>query len=112
MDSPIFSLFADMVNAYETNSGELRFKHSLESRQISTSNLCNLLKELHDELSKMDQHTVVISSLSRVKKELYSLISHKDKYVKILVACCIADVLKLHVPDAPYNSQQLRVFNG
>ncbi|KAF9970143.1 hypothetical protein BGZ73_007253 [Actinomortierella ambigua] len=37
-----------------------------------------------------------------------SLIRHKDRGVKIYVACCIADLLRLYAPDAPYNPKHLR----
>lgn len=37
----------------------------------------------------------------------HSLFSSKDKGVKILTCCCIADILRLFAPEAPYSSEQL-----
>lgn len=52
-----------------------------------------------------------ISSLESVMQELCSgvVIGHKDKGVKSLVACCLADLLRLYAPHAPFNPKQLEV---
>ncbi|KNC98061.1 uncharacterized protein SPPG_09381 [Spizellomyces punctatus DAOM BR117] len=80
------------------------------SKQVSTSELVNRLKKVHNDLSRMDQEDVDTQSLKTVQKDLISpsLMSHKDKAVKILTACCLADILRLFAPDAPYNQNQLR----
>ena len=59
----------------------------------------------------MEQDSVDTQSLLAVKKVLVSehLLFHKDKMTKILVACCLADILRLFAPDAPYNENELRV---
>lgn len=37
---------------------------------------------------------------------------HRDKTVRLLVACCLANVLRLYAPDPPYDAEDLgRVFN-
>jgi sister-chromatid-cohesion protein PDS5 len=95
---------------FGTTDGRLQFNQSLVTKSLTTPMLCSRLKELHEELSKLDQQLVVKDSLSSVKKELYTLISHKDRYVKILVACCISDILRLYAPDAPFNTSQLKVY--
>jgi sister-chromatid-cohesion protein PDS5 len=66
---------------------------------------------LHEELKRLDQDCVDVASLNTVKTELVmpSLVQHKDKGVKSLVACCLADILRLYAPDAPYNDEELRV---
>lgn len=38
-----------------------------------------------------------------------SLIKHKDKAVRVLVACSIANILRLFAPDAPYSMEQFEV---
>lgn len=38
------------------------------------------------------------------------LIKHKDKEVKVLTACCLADIIRVFAPDAPYSDDQLKVF--
>ena len=37
------------------------------------------------------------------------LIKHKDRAVRVLVACCIANILRLFAPDAPYSVEQFEV---
>ncbi|KAJ3163478.1 hypothetical protein HDU86_000057 [Geranomyces michiganensis] len=67
-------------------------------------------QKLHDDLAKMEQETVDLQSLMTVQKDLRapSLISHRDKGVKALTACCLAEILRLFAPDAPYSQNQLR----
>ncbi|CAG8556181.1 7930_t:CDS:10 [Paraglomus brasilianum] len=91
----------------------LRFKQKLVSgmsKQIATTELVKRLKTLHEELKKIDQEEVDTDSLASVTKELIneSLTGHKDKSVKAYVAACLADVLRLHAPDAPYTDGELR----
>lgn len=59
----------------------------------------------------MDQEEVDTDSLADVTKDLVNptLREHNDKGVRALVACCIADLLRLYAPDAPYNDRELRV---
>lgn len=80
---------------------------------IPTSDLLKRLKALHTELKVMEQENTDIATLSAVSQELISasLLNHKDKGVKSLVACCLADLLRLYAPDAPFTSaQQNQVF--
>ena len=51
------------------------------------------------------------TSLDAVKKELIGpgLLLGKDRGVKAHVACCLADLLRLYAPDAPYTSRELSV---
>jgi sister-chromatid-cohesion protein PDS5 len=86
----------------------LQFNLSLVSKTITTAVLCSRLQELQQELSKLDQQYIVRDSLATVKKELLTLIQHKDKYVRILVACCLSDILRLYAPDAPFTPNQLK----
>lgn len=59
----------------------------------------------------MDQETVDLPSLSGVKKDLIStsVMLHKDRGVKAYAACCMADLLRLYAPDAPYTAAELKV---
>ncbi|KAF9151558.1 hypothetical protein BG015_006528 [Linnemannia schmuckeri] len=89
----------------------------LQFRQKLTGNVSELhkkLKELQAELKDLEQETVDIKSLSSVTKQLIdsSIVNHKDKGVRIYAACCIADMLRLYAPDAPYNNTQLKVIFG
>ena len=38
------------------------------------------------------------------------LINHKDKDIKVCLACCLADILRIYAPEAPYNEEQLKVY--
>ena len=68
------------------------------------------LKALHTELAEMDQENADVNSLASVRKELIStsLLLHKDRGVKAYTACCLADLLRLYAPDAPYTQAELR----
>ncbi|KDN48299.1 hypothetical protein RSAG8_02891, partial [Rhizoctonia solani AG-8 WAC10335] len=65
---------------------------------------------LHSELAAMDQDNVDTNTLQGVRKELISatILLHKDKGVRALAACCIADLLRLYAPDAPYTAPELK----
>lgn len=75
------------------------------------------------ELASLDQEHVDLSSLTAVRQELVNnaILLHKDRGVKSYAACCLADILRLYAPDAPYTQSQLRdifqfffrqLFNG
>ena len=70
-----------------------------------------ILQTLHSELSMMDQDTVDTKSLATVSRDLISqqIMLHRDKGVKAYAACCLADLLRLYAPDAPYTAHELKV---
>jgi len=80
-------------------------------KPLNIQTLLKRLKALHEELEKLEQEQVEVSSLLDTAKELCSpnLIGHKDATVRSFVASCLADMLRLHAPDAPYNLNQLKV---
>lgn len=51
-------------------------------------------------------------SLATVTKELIhkSIITHSNKTVKALAACCLADIIRLHAPTCPYDGDELKVI--
>lgn len=92
----------------------LKFKEQLSwkaGKQIPVTTLIKRLKTLSQELKELDQEDVDRDSLNRAAKELClpGLLSHKDKGVKAYTACCLADMLRLYAPDAPYTLNQLKV---
>ena len=89
---------------------KLKFSEKLVGKGHSTDALLKKLKVLHTELAELDQENVDTKSLTPVCKELIStpILLHKDKGVKAYAACCIADLLRLYAPDAPYTAQDLR----
>jgi sister chromatid cohesion protein PDS5 len=80
-------------------------------RAIATAELLRRLEKLATELRDMEQGEVDKDSVTKVAKELVgqNLIGHKDKGVRAFTACCLADVLKICAPDAPFTATQLRV---
>ena len=89
---------------------KLRFRDKLVGKGLTTDALQKKLKQLHQELAEMDQEHVDVASLNAVRKDRIntSILLHKDRGVKAYAACCLADILKLYAPEAPYNHDELR----
>src|ERR1700722_8082903 len=89
---------------------KLSFHEKLAGKGLTTDALLKKLKTLHNELAEMDQELVDIASLGQARKELIStsILLHKDRGVKAYAACCLADILRLYAPDAPYTQAELR----
>ena len=89
---------------------KLQFRDKLLSKGITTDALLKKLKALYTELSGMDQEHVDVQSLSSVRKDLISrtILLHKDRGVKAYAANCLAEILRLYAPDAPYTQPELR----
>ncbi|KAF9068921.1 armadillo-type protein [Rhodocollybia butyracea] len=89
---------------------KLSFREKIVTKGQSNDALLKKLKTLHSELAELDQEFVDVNSLSNVRKELVSnsIMLHKDRGVKAYAACCIADILRLYAPDAPYTQAELR----
>lgn len=89
---------------------KLKFHDKLVGKGLSIDALQKKLKGLHKELAEMEQEAVDTTSLASVKKELInnSILLHKDRGVKAYTACCLADLLRLYAPDAPYTQSELR----
>jgi sister-chromatid-cohesion protein PDS5 len=89
---------------------KLKFHEKLLGRTTtSTDVLLKKLKTLHTELAELEQEHVDQDTLAGVCKELIhqSILLHKDKGVKAYAACCIADILRLSAPEAPYLPREL-----
>lgn len=89
---------------------KLKFNDKLVGKGLATDALLKKLKALHHELAEMEQDNVELKSIEPVCKELIStsIMLHKDKGVKAYAACCLADILRLFAPDAPYTGPELR----
>lgn len=89
---------------------KLKFHDKIVGKGLSTDTLLKKLKTLHTELADLDQETVDTSTLSGPRKELIhqTILLHKDRGVKAYAACCLADLLRLYAPDAPYTHHELR----
>jgi sister-chromatid-cohesion protein PDS5 len=95
-------------------SNTLKFNEPLSwkaGKPIPITTLIKRLTALSKELSELEQEDVDRDSLAIPAKELAhtSLMLHRDDGVKAFTACCLADMLRLHAPDAPYTAQQLKV---
>ena len=91
-------------------SHKLKFREKLLGRTTtSTDVLLKKLKTLHTELAELEQEDLDERTLDSVHQELIhqSILLHKDKGVKAYAACCIADVLRLSAPKAPYTQNEL-----
>jgi sister-chromatid-cohesion protein PDS5 len=88
----------------------LAFHEKLSGKAITTDALLKKLKTLHQQLAMLEQEHVDVNSLSTVRTELIhtSLLLHKDRGVKAYTACCLADILRLYAPEAPYTQHELR----
>lgn len=95
-------------------SNVLQFNEPLSwkaGKPIPTGTLITRLKALSKELIALEQEAVDRDSLATPARELVAvaLLQHKDNGVKAYAACCLADMLRLHAPDAPYTALQLKV---
>lgn len=85
---------------------------STATEPISTKDLLTRLERLYNKLSELDQEEVDTSSLEKIKDDLVNrkLLKHTNKGVQAYVSCCIADILRLYAPDAPYNDSTLQLI--
>nr|XP_019008459.1 uncharacterized protein I206_07018 [Kwoniella pini CBS 10737]OCF47240.1 hypothetical protein I206_07018 [Kwoniella pini CBS 10737] len=106
-----------MTRASQTQSlAKLDFSEPLiqSGKRENTEALLKRIKTLHQKLSTLEQDAVDIKSLDPIRKPLIKdvILHHKDRGVKAYAACCLADLLRLYAPDAPYSESQLRdIFN-
>lgn len=103
-------MVAQTRNVKANSPQKLKFKDKLVGKGLSTDALLKKIKALHQELAEIEQENVELKSLTPVCKELIStsILLHKDKGVKAYAACCLADILRLFAPDAPYTGPELR----
>ncbi len=89
----------------------LSFQGKLYAKGITTDKLLRELNGVKRELALMEQETVNLTTLQRIGPQLVqpTLMLHKDKGVRAAVACCLADLLRLFAPDAPFTSHELKV---
>ncbi|EGO03586.1 hypothetical protein SERLA73DRAFT_46084 [Serpula lacrymans var. lacrymans S7.3] len=103
-----------MVTQTRTGSNaskkKLAFNEKIVAKGLTTDALLKKLKALHTELAEMDQELIDVNSLGMARSQLIntSILLHKDRGVKAYTACCLADILRLYAPDAPYTHTELR----
>lgn len=90
-----------------------RFKVPTQVRNSNITSVVNDLKYLHESLSQLEQEqfSPFQEELAPVASRLVhpELLANTDRAVKLLVACCLANILRLYAPDAPFTSEQLAV---
>jgi len=69
-------------------------------------------KAMAEALSSMDQD-VDTSDILNAAKIIASkhLLRHRDKDIRLLVACCVCDVLRVFAPEPPYEEDTMKVIN-
>lgn len=89
----------------------LKLPSQLRGKQVTETVL--ELKALHEGLSSIEQdhfesHQSTLDPISRgiVKDEF---VKHSDAAIRLLASCCLANILRLYAPNAPYTSTQLKV---
>lgn len=104
------SMVAQTRHGGQSPKQRLTFHGQLAGKGVTTDALLKKLKTLHDQLAVLDQEKVDVNSLSTARTELIhvSLLLHKDRGVKAYTACCLADILRLYAPEAPYTQHELR----
>lgn len=104
------SMVAQTRHGGQSPKQKLTFHGQLAGKGVTTDALLKKLKTLHDQLAVLDQEKVDVNSLSTARTELIhvSLLLHKDRGVKAYAACCLADILRLYAPEAPYTQHELR----
>lgn len=80
-------------------------------KPIPIATLLKRLEKLSEELAAFEQEEANLNSIRPVAHKLIhrNLIQHKDKGVKAYTACCLVDILRLFVPEAPYTNDELKV---
>ncbi|KAA8897787.1 armadillo-type protein [Sphaerosporella brunnea] len=102
-----------LTDVEDAPSSTLTFNEPLSwkaGKPIALNILLARLGTLSKQLASLGQEGVDRDSLAIPAKELahVSLMQHRDEGVRALVACCLADMLRLHAPDAPYTANQLK----
>ncbi|KAM0559596.1 hypothetical protein ACHAPJ_004120 [Fusarium lateritium] len=102
-------------NDEEGEQRSLEFDEELSwrpAKPIPTGTLIKRLDKLSKELSELDQGATDLDSLKNVSKQLghRNLLQHKDRGVKAYTACCLVDILRLYVPEAPFSDDQLKMM--
>ncbi|XP_074573683.1 sister chromatid cohesion protein PDS5 homolog B [Curcuma longa] len=80
---------------------------SLARPRLGKDALVKLLKDAEVALSKLNQSSSLQISLGPLTNSLshINLLQHKDKEVKLLVAVCLSEIMRILAPDAPFTDE-------
>ncbi|KAJ2706085.1 Sister chromatid cohesion protein pds5, partial [Coemansia spiralis] len=86
------------------------FTNATHKKAVAVAELYKQLKRLSKELNGLEQETVDTQSLDAVTKQLVApaLLRHKEPGVVAYVSCCVADILRLYAPEAPYTEDEIK----
>ncbi|TMW43650.1 hypothetical protein DOY81_011270 [Sarcophaga bullata] len=78
------------------------------TEDLGTDELIRRLKTLSNALQAMGQDDSICQEYIPLSLHLadYNFLHHQSRDVQLLVACCIADVLRVYAPEAPYKDQE------
>ena len=90
---------------------QLQFHGPLNKTGISAAELHERLREFQKELSETAQGDLDTSQLDAYCQELIkpTFLRHKHKGIQAIVACILADMLRLYAPNAPFSSLEIKV---
>ncbi|CAL9070064.1 unnamed protein product [Musa banksii] len=80
---------------------------SLARPRLSKDALVKLLKEAEDALSKLNQSSTLQIALGLLSHSLsqINLLQHKDKEVRLLVAVCFSEIIRILAPEPPFSDE-------
>ncbi|KAI8988168.1 armadillo-type protein [Mycotypha africana] len=109
IDVPMDSQVSILDTQIEDEIPVLVFPESLVTKGLRIQEQILLLQILHKQLKELDQN-VDKTSLERITRELVDnkFMKTKNGTISALVACCLADVIRLHAPKSPYTFDLLR----
>ncbi|KAI9339312.1 armadillo-type protein [Obelidium mucronatum] len=76
--------------------------------ELEPTNLETQTQKVHGFLRTQEQEAADTARLGATAASLLVVVGHRDKAVRALAACCLADVLRLFAPDAPYTEPELK----
>ncbi|KAJ3030475.1 UNVERIFIED_CONTAM: hypothetical protein HDU68_008891 [Siphonaria sp. JEL0065] len=80
------------------------------AKPLATAELVSRLQSTHTFLRGQEQETADTNALRATAKSLLLTVGHRDRAARSLAACCLADVLRLFAPDAPYTAPELKAI--
>ncbi|XP_064947401.1 sister chromatid cohesion protein PDS5 homolog B-like isoform X1 [Musa acuminata AAA Group] len=80
---------------------------SLVRPRLSKDSLVKFLKEAEDALSKLNQSSTLQIALGPLSHSLsqINLLQHKDKEVRLLVAVCFSEIIRILAPEPPFSDE-------
>ncbi|EEF35053.1 conserved hypothetical protein [Ricinus communis] len=85
--------------------------HKLLAPPYSIDDLLSILDRIEVSLSKVNQspHGSMVAALSPLRIALVSdkLLRHSDTDVKVAVAACISQIIRITAPEAPYDDKKM-----